>query len=294
MPCYTAKLEKRNLIDPPKFLACNVHYETMMGSVAYGVSSDTSDMDIYGFCIPPKNIIFPHLDGEIQGFGDPRKRFDNFQAHHIIDRESRKEYDLDIYNIVRYFHLIMGGNPNMIDSLFTHENCVLHITSIGTMVRENRKLFLSKKVWHTFKGYAYTQLHKIKTKNAIGKRKVLIDKYGYDVKFAYHTVRLMNQVEQILEEGDLDLYRSKEQLKSIRRGEWKLEDIERYFSEKQTSLERLYEDCELPHVPKEAEIKTLLLNILEHHYGSLSKAIKIPDRFRSALVRIESIISETL
>ena len=72
----------------------NVHYLTMMGSVAYGVSSDTSDTDVYGFCIPKKDMIFPHLKGEIPGFGTQVKRFEQWQEHHIIDKEADKEYDV--------------------------------------------------------------------------------------------------------------------------------------------------------------------------------------------------------
>ena len=45
MASVIQQLTKRQLIKPPKFLPSNVHYEVLTGSVAYGVSSDTSDMD---------------------------------------------------------------------------------------------------------------------------------------------------------------------------------------------------------------------------------------------------------
>ena len=54
-------LEKKGLVaDAPPFLKNSVCYEVVMGSVAYGVSNDSSDMDIYAFCIPPKDILFPY------------------------------------------------------------------------------------------------------------------------------------------------------------------------------------------------------------------------------------------
>ena len=65
------RLTDRGLIKPPKWLPGNVQYETIMGSVAYGVSSDTSDVDVYGWAIPPKDDLFPHLRGEVPGFGTP-------------------------------------------------------------------------------------------------------------------------------------------------------------------------------------------------------------------------------
>ena len=55
------RLAGRGLIRPPRWLPGNVQYETIMGSVAYGVSSDSSDLDVYGWAIPMKEDIFPHL-----------------------------------------------------------------------------------------------------------------------------------------------------------------------------------------------------------------------------------------
>ena len=272
------QLTKRNLVHPPRFLPPNVHYETMMGSVAYGVSSDTSDTDIYGFCIPEKEQVFPHLRGEIPGFGNQIQRFEQWQEHHVMDKQALggkgREYDFTIFSIVKYFQLCMENNPNMIDSLFTPQSCVLHITQIGQMVRENRRLFLHKGAWHKFKGYAYSQMHKMDSKQPPdGKRRELVDTYGYDVKFAYHVVRLLDEVEQILTESDIDLQRNREQLKSIRRGEWKREDIHEHFTRRERELESVYATSKLPHGPAEEQIRRLLMECLEHHYGSLSDCV---------------------
>ena len=68
------RLADRGLARPPRWLPANVQYETVMGSVAYGVSSDSSDTDVYGWAIPPKVDVFPHLRGEIPGFGLPPSR----------------------------------------------------------------------------------------------------------------------------------------------------------------------------------------------------------------------------
>jgi predicted nucleotidyltransferase len=290
MASYIQSLTERKLISPPSFLPTNVQYETIMGSVAYGVSNVESDMDIYGFCIPPKHIIFPHLNGTIVGFGKQPEAFQNFQIHHV--RDERMEYDFDIYNIVHYFNLCMDNNPNIVDSLFTPVNCVLHCTQIGNLVRENRKMFLHKGSWHKRKGYAFSQLHKISNKNPVGKRKEIVETYGYDVKFAYHVIRLLNNAEQILLEGDLDLTRDREQLKSIRRGEWKEEDIRNYFTEKEKQLEKVYLESKLRQRPDEAKIKELLLNCLEIHYGNLDKCVIIVDKASQCLQDIKKLIDK--
>jgi len=157
-------LQSKSLINPPRWLPDNCLYLVQMGSVAYGVSNDNSDIDIYGYAMPPKNIVFPHLAGEIAGFGKQKKRFEQWQEHHIEDKEKRKEYDFSIYSIVKYFDLVMSGNPNMVDSLFIPQRCILHTTKIGDMVRENRHLFLHKGCFHKFKGFAFQSLHKAKNK----------------------------------------------------------------------------------------------------------------------------------
>ena len=269
------KLCKKQLITPPSFLKNNVHYEVMMGSVAYGVSSDNSDIDVYGFCIPPKEVVFPHLSGEIIGFGRQKKRFDQFQQHHIKDKSNDKEYDITIYSIVKYFHLCMENNPNMIDSLFVPRRCILHSTQLGEHVRENRKMFLHKGAWYKFKGYAYSQVNKMNTKKPEkgSTRYDMVMEHGYDLKFAYHVVRLLNEIEQILIEHDIDLEKNREQLKSIRRGDWTKQQIINYAETKEKDLESLYTNCTLPHGPDEEKIKKLLLECLEMHYGSLSDAI---------------------
>lgn len=218
-------LQKFNvLIRQPAFVVSNTMYETIMGSVCYGVSDDLSDFDTLGFCIPPRDMIFPHLAGEIDGFG--------------------------------------------------------------------RRLFLHKGAWHKFKGYAYSQLHAMDSKNPEpdSKRAKIRDRCGYDVKFAYHVVRLIGEVEQILVEGDIDLRRNREQLKAIRRGEVPQEDIRRIFTEKERDLEKLYHSSTLPYSPDEGAIKQLLLECLEEHYGDLSTAVVNPDAMSTAFREIASIV----
>jgi uncharacterized protein len=290
-----ATLAEKKLAGPPKWLPNAVAYETIMGSVAYGVSSDTSDMDVYGFAIPPKDNVFPHLAGEIPGFGRQINRFEQYQEHHIKDPDALggtgREYDLTIFSIVKYFQLAMENNPNVLDSLFTPVTCVLHSTKIGQMVRENRRIFLHKGSWHKFKGYAYSQLHKmdIKTPQPGSKRADNVEQFGFDVKFAYHVVRLLDEVEQILAEGDLDLQRNREQLKAIRRGEWTAEQIREHFTRKEKDLESLYASSTLPHTPDEPKIKQLLLECLEEHFGSLKEAVVVPNQERELLRQIKQL-----
>jgi predicted nucleotidyltransferase len=299
-------LVEQKLIRPPSWLPAKTMYLTIMGSVAYGVADTNdegvqSDFDVYGFCIPPKEVVFPHLAGEIWGFGKykegmPKSHFGQYQQHHVLDPSARagkgREYDLSVYSIVKYVQLCAECNPNMIDSLFTPETCVLRCTQAGHLLRDNRKLFLHQGVCDKFKGYAYSQVHKMQTKEPEegGKRAQLREKYGYDVKFAYHVVRLLNEAEQILLEGDLDLQRNREQLKSIRRGEWSEKQVLDYFEQKRVDLEGVRARSELPPAPDMAALRDLLLRCLEMHYGSLDRCVVVPGRAEALLRQIRESI----
>lgn len=303
-------LHAKGLIKPPPFVVGGIQYETIMGSEAYGVSTDSSDRDIYGFCMPPKEVVFPHLAGEIHGFGRQIQRFEQYQEHHIFDTKATRaqaaaapaaggnmqkpeSYDVSIYNIVKYFQLCMECNPNMIDSLFTPRRCVVFCTPLSDRVREQRKLFLHKGAWHKFKGYAFSQMKKIRVKDPDegSKRREMVDKFGYDVKFAYHVIRLMDEVEQIMTEGDLSLDRNSEQLKSIRRGEWTLTQIEEHFAMKERTLEEVYSKSTLRYSPDEPTVKGLLLECLEAHYGDLTTAVRVTGKDEQALTEIRAMLT---
>ena len=286
---------KQHLLDCPDWLPDNTQYLVRMGSEAYGVSSNDSDVDFYGFTIPPKTDVFPYqFGGEILGFGEPYEPFTTWQQHHVKDTGAEKEYDFAVYSIVQYFNLCMQCNPNMIDSLFVPERCLHHVTSVGRMVRDNRHLFLHKGCWARFKNYAYDQIHKLDIKKPKGKRKQLVDLYGFDTKFAYNCPRLLSEVEQILTEGTLDLERNREQLKAIRRGEWTKEQLYQYFTDKEKQLEKAYTESNLPALPDVGKIKTLLINCLEHHFGSLANVILIPEKLEETLRQIEQLCQKAL
>ena len=137
-------------------------------------------------------------------------------------------------------------------------------------------------------------LHKMTSKEPTGKRVAIREEFGFDVKFAYHLVRLLNECEQLLKFGTLDLRQNNEQLKAIRRGEVPEEDIRKWASDKEKQLEQLYTETKLPAKPNETQLKELLLRCLEHHYGNLEKAIVVPDRYYHVLTQIKDMVNEVV
>ena len=261
-----AQMQKQGLVHPPDFVAPATIYEVRTGSHAYGVATDASDIDVVGFCVPPKPVVFPHLDGDIEGFGRQKQRFQQFQAHHVIFDSD--EVDITIYSVVRFCHLVMDNNPNMVEALFVPDDCVMTCDSPAQILRENRHMFLHKGSYHRFRGFAHSSISKMRKKNRSDER---LYKYGY------HAVRLIDEAEQILRDGDLVLDNNVEKLRAIRAGDWSFDDIEGYFEDKEHQLDDLYQSTDkVPERPKEPEIKRLLLDVLEEWYGSLEGCIELP------------------
>lgn len=267
---------RHNLIKPPSYVESGLIYECLMGSGSYGCSKsdNSSDIDIYGVCIPSRNIIFPHTAGYLNIFDDGiRPKFEQYQQHHVKCESSGKEFDFTIFNIVKFFALLMKGTPNCIDALFVSEECVKHITQAGHLIRDNRKLFLAKNLWQTFRGYSVSQAKMLEGKNRVGKRAEDVENNGFDTKAAYQAWRLLAEAEQIITTGDLNLMRNAEEYKAIRRGDWTLDRFKKEFDVRKIALEEVFHKCTLPEEPDRNKVRELLLECIECHYGrSLTSA----------------------
>ena len=120
MPSKLASLNRQGLTPGlPKFVPDNIHLEAIVGSHAYGINTLGSDVDVYGFYIPPKHIVFPHLAGLIHGFDNvkPLKPWNKAG----VKAQNGTEYDFAMYPIVNFFRLCLDNNPNMVDVLFVIE-----------------------------------------------------------------------------------------------------------------------------------------------------------------------------
>lgn len=265
------KLYKHGHLDlmPEQEWVTDTHYEVMAGSIAYGVSADSSDMDIHAITTPPVEIVFPHTTGWIRGFGDSAPNFEHYEKHHI--KAFEKDYDVSIHSIIRFFDLAMENNPNILDMLWVPDNCILHMDTIGEIIRRNRTEFLHKGSMHRLLGYSHQQLKRLEN----SKRTELIEEYGYDTKFAYHVVRLTLQAQQILETGDMDFSEHSDYLKAVRKGAFTTkEELMEWYRSKEKHLNHLYDTGSLRRKPDTVRIKEILMSCLEQKFGSLDMLYK--------------------
>lgn len=128
-------MEKQYVLD-------NTIFETVIGSRAYGIHTETSDYDKAGVMIPGKEYFF--------GFD----RFEQYQS---------EEDNKTIYDIRKAVALILQNNPNCMDLLFMPERCIVKMTPYWQRFVDIRDVFVSKKCRYTFSGYAISQLNRIRT-----------------------------------------------------------------------------------------------------------------------------------
>jgi uncharacterized protein len=137
---------------------------TRAGSRAYGTNRPDSDVDIKGVCIAPR----AYRDGFLHSFDqanapehlEPFKDLLSEPERAIVDQSN---VDGVIFGLPKFMKLAAECNPNVIETLFVADEDVLASTVLGQMLRENRELFLSQKAVHTFRGYAVSQLKRIRT-----------------------------------------------------------------------------------------------------------------------------------
>jgi predicted nucleotidyltransferase len=208
------------------------------GSIAHGMyvpntdENSIDDKDTMAVCVPPDEYYF--------GIGH-----DIFPANGTKEIKEN-EWDIVAYEARKFFTLLAGNNPNVLSMLWVKPQYIIKSTPEGDKLRENRSLFTSKKVYKSFTGYAYGQLHRMTHFVGRGymgeKRGKLVEKYGYDTKNAAHLIRLLRMGIEFLTDGILNVEREDAaQLLEIKKGEWTLLQVEK-------EAERLFRLAEIAHI----------------------------------------------
>lgn len=127
-----------------KWLKDRTIFATLHGSHAYGLATETSDIDVKGVCVAPKEVYLGYTHGFEQA-------------------EGKDPYDLVVYEVRKFFKLAAACNPNIIEVLHTSPEVWCKVTPAGQLLLDNKDAFLSLKAKHTFSGYAVAQLKRIQT-----------------------------------------------------------------------------------------------------------------------------------
>lgn len=222
------------------------------GSYAYGTNTEESDRDYKGVCIPPIDY-YLGLESFNEYNNSGGKNFKN----------TKDDVDVNIIHINKFVKDAMQGVPNNIEILFVRPEDYIKVTPLGQKLIDNRHLFLSKQIQKKFGGYAFSQLMKLKQKKSNGTgRQDLIQKHGYDTKFAMHSARLLTSAIEILTTRDFSTYRSnRQELLDIRNGEYDFNEIVAIIEYYDERLKIALEKSSLPKTPDYHKINKLLIEI---------------------------------
>ena len=309
---HTARFVAERFQPQEKWMLDNLLLECVMGSHAYGCQTENSDDDIVGIIMDQHKSLYPQSYGFILGF-DQLPSFDNKECKGVgkrITLDHGKTCEAAWHSITNFFHLVENGSPALTEVLFVRQQLVTYRTTVADMLRDNRKLFLSMKMFHSFKGYCFQQLSRLRNgvrrwneehKCDNSNRAVSYEKFGYDIKMSYHCLRLLDLVDQLLKVGDFDLMRNREECKAIRAGNWgDWKKFEIHVETRLTELESyaLNNVVAVSNRPQHEPLHELLVKCIEEFYGSADKLIKQTTEFVSTkdvmnkLDRLELMLDE--
>jgi len=217
------------------------------GSHAYGTTTEESDTDYRGVVIPPKSY---------------------FLGLSHFEQYERQDPDMVYYDIRKMAQLALSGNPNILECLFVDE--YLTMTTYGTRILNIRNEFLARNCVRAYMGYAQQQLHRLNSKTLPAcrteKRKALVEKYGYDTKYALHIFRLLKTGIEILKEGVLRVRRPDAAfLLEVRNGKYTMKEVNQMAEDLMEEMRQAEKSSELPSSPDFNKVNATITGIVESY-----------------------------
>jgi predicted nucleotidyltransferase len=130
-------------------------------------------------------------------------------------------------------------------------------TNFYEMVLNEKRYGQARTHWQQYQSW-------IKNRNPA--RADLESRYGYDAKHAMHLVRLLRMGKELMQTGELNVYRDdREELKLIRNGAWSFDSLINWAKTEAKEVENLARtgNSPLPKTPNKPEIEALYHKILE-------------------------------
>lgn len=204
----------------------------VVGSRAYGLAGDASDIDRRGVYLPPAELHWSL-------YGVPEQ---------LESRETEECY----WEVQKFVGLALKANPNILECLYTP--LVEAVTPVGEELLAIRESFLSRMVYQTYNGYVMSQFRKLEQ----DLRTAGAPKW----KHAMHLVRLLISGVTALREGYVPVRveeEHRERLLAVKRGEMPWEEVDAWRLELHRRIDRALESTRLPERPDYARANDFLV-----------------------------------
>ncbi len=198
-----------------------VIYRCIIGSVAYGLAGEGSDIDRRGFYLPPADLHWSLFDLPEQ----------------LENRETEECY----WEIRKFVTMALKANPNVLECLYTP--LVELSTPLADELISGRSAFLSKLIYQTYNGYVMSQFKRLEQ----DVRTTGAPRW----KHAMHLIRLLLAGIEALQEGSVPVQVSehRERLLAIKRGEVAWEDLSAWRLSLHKDFDRAFSTTVLPDRP---------------------------------------------
>lgn len=231
--------------------------QAVVGSTVHGiqVKDGIEDTDVMGVCIESPDSVLslghtPHFEQYIWRSAAVRE-----ERHDARSRDG--DLDVVFYSLQKYLRLALTGNPTVLILLFAPTN---DLDARGSQLRELAPHIVSRKAGNAFLGYLVQQLQRLTGER--GQKNVnrpeLVERYGFDTKYAMHALRLGMQGIELLETGRFTLpmpQSQREFLTSVRTGGYSLQEVLTAAGELGAKLRALRDGTHLPDEPNVAVVE---------------------------------------
>ena len=218
--------------------------EGIVGSVAYGLDTENSDVDIKGIYVAPTEDILSL-----------------YPVHGTLNKENCEfESDIEYTEVGKFINMALNCNPTYLELLFLDKYSVLDYQ--GQLLLKYRDYFLSQKALNSYVGYATAQIKKLEAKEKSGE----LHNYARKEKHIRHCFRLLMQGHELLTTGKITLNVGNQRDFLFELGKKPLGEIKKFFNEKKDLIEADVSNFILPQEPNYKKINELLLKIRKVNY----------------------------
>src|SRR5262245_30608835 len=242
---------------------------TVVGSGVHGIAiAGTDDHDEMGVYIePPENVV--GIRGTAQHYV--------FRTQPEGARSGPGDTDLVSYSLHKYLRLATKGNPTALLPLYAPVESVITVTPLGEELRALAPRMLSRAAVNRFLGYLEAQRQRLlgHSRGKVPSRPELVERYGYDVKYASHALRLAYQGLEVARDARLTLPMpavERERVLAVKRGDVaRLDDVLAEIADVQGQVEELLSSgrTPLPEVPNMDAISAWAVGAHRRQWGWL-------------------------